>query len=537
MSPTLFEGDVVAWTPIKMEDIKVGDVIVFKSYLHWPDEKIIVHRVTNILTDDKGNLALETKGDNNEWVDQGPAPQAPEYPIREDHVMGKAISIAQQPLRIPFVGYLGVWINQGLESLSQSTTSKESIGYIGIFAPLTISAVVFVALIFMLPEKAKTPKEKIHLNIFGHRPLKLKRTIIMFLVAYVVFLTVIHVFANDSTMASFGINSSSKDTGLNFGRISSGGESLPKELPVINPSIMPVKGIIFGKGEIDGYVTNKIFELNTGETKNLNVKAVAPNGTQNGSYTGEIMIYSSPLWIMFPDDFIKNLLAWNAQATVLVLDLLSAVILTSITLILLLSITFVGDRLTAWVIDASWRRPSIIIINKETAKKASTIRDKIKGALGRGIVWIARVDPFEEISKATPFLKISKPIIAACIVIPILLFLEDSLIAMFLAVLMAGLIAYFISCKLRNRIILAVLITAILATTHMVIQSNLTIISKTNNMLELMTLALGATSIYLLLFSIVLIPLALLSWAIIRFIRNLKERKDPLLSLEGSCDL
>lgn len=536
MSPTLFEGDVVAWTPIKMEDIKVGDVVVFKSYLHWPDEKIVVHRITNILKDDNGNPILETKGDHNEWTDQA-GPHIPEPYIREDHVMGKVISIAQQPLRIPFVGYLGIWINQGLTSLSQSTTSKESISYIGIFTPLTISAVVLVALIFMLPEKAKTPKEKIHLNLFGHKPLNLKRTVIMFLVAYIVFLTVIHVFANDSTMASVGINAKSKDIGLNFGRITSGGESLPKDLPVINPSIMPVKGIIFGKGEINGYVTNKIFELNTGETKNLNVKAVAPNGTQNGTYTGQIMIYSSPLWLMFPDDFIKNLLAWNAEATVFILDLLSAVILTSITLILLISMAFIGDRLTAWTIDASWRRPSIIIFNKEDIKKASAIKEKIKRALGKGIVWIARADLVEERPKETPFLKMAKPAIAALIVIPMLLLLEDSLLAMLLAVIVAGLIAYFISCKLRNRIILTVLITTILATTYMVIQSNLTIIAKGHTMLELTALTLGAISIYLLLFSVLLIPLALISWVIIRFIRNLKERKDPLLSLEGSCDL
>lgn len=45
-------------------------VVVFKSYISWPDEKMVVHRVTDIRKDDvTGNLMLETKGDADEWTD------------------------------------------------------------------------------------------------------------------------------------------------------------------------------------------------------------------------------------------------------------------------------------------------------------------------------------------------------------------------------------------------------------------------------------------------------------------------------------
>jgi hypothetical protein len=71
----------------------------------------------------------------------------------------------------------------------------------------------------------------------------------------------------------------------------------------------------------------------------------------------------------------------------------------------------------------------------------------------------------------------------------------------------------------------------------MTINSNLIILSKEPTMLELMALLSGTIGIYLLLFSLILTPLALLSWYITRLFRNLKERKDPLLALEGSCDL
>jgi hypothetical protein len=77
----------------------------------------------------------------------------------------------------------------------------------------------------------------------------------------------------------------------------------------------------------------------------------------------------------------------------------------------------------------------------------------------------------------------------------------------------------------------------IIAIIHMAIQSNLIVISKEHTMLELMALSLGAIGIYLLLLALLLIPLALVSWALVRLIRNVKEQKDPLLSLDGRCDL
>jgi len=133
MSPSLMEGDVIAWTPTTIDEIEIGDVVVFKSYVRWPDEKLVVHRVTDIKTDGTtGRPILETKGDANIWVDQK-GPHIPEPYIREDNLLGKPISIGQQPLKIPFVGYLGIWINQGLDSLSQSTASKGALGYVGVF--------------------------------------------------------------------------------------------------------------------------------------------------------------------------------------------------------------------------------------------------------------------------------------------------------------------------------------------------------------------------------------------------------------------
>jgi len=536
MEPSLMEGDIVAWTPERIEDLKVGDVVVFKSYVRWPDEKIVVHRIYDIETSNKGNILLTTKGDKNDWTDQK-GPHIPEPYIREDHLMGKAISIGQQPIKIPFVGMFGIWINEGFSLISQPTASKNTINYVGVFAPLTISAVILVLLVFILPEKAKTIKEKIRLNIFGRKPLNLKKTLITFLIAYILFFTMIHAFAYDTMTASVGINDRCPDSGLEFGRIRGDRDSFSKNFPVINPGAMPVKGIVFAKGEMEDIVTKKIFELDKGDEKTLKLKAVTTNVSKNGSYTGDIMMYSSPFWLMFPDNVIKGLYNWNAEATVYTLDILAAVILTSLTIILLASITFIGDKTTNILIDSSWRRPAKIIIKKNVTKKLYNLKKRVKSSLSKNIGWILNTNILEKKGEEKIINNFKKPVLASLVLIPIIFLVEDQIAAIILSVVIAGITAYFISCKIRKKLLLTGLITISLVVIYMIIKSNIIILEKEASIVELLSLSFGVIGVYTLILTFFMIPLIFMVWIIVRYFRNVKEEKEPLLTLEGRCDL
>jgi len=537
MTPTLMQGDVVAWTPTRIEDIRTGDIIVFRSYVSWPDEKIVVHRVSNITASQNGQLLLETKGDKNAWTDQA-GPHIPEPYIRDNHLMGKVLSIGQVPLKVPFVGIFGLWINQGLETISQPTSSKGSLSYAGIFTPLAISAVILVILIFVLPERAKTFKEKIRYFIFGSKPLNLKRTFFTFLIAYIVFFSVIHTFAFDQQTAAVGINAdSTKDASIDFGRIKTGSESFPKNLPVINPSAMPVKGIIFGKGDIGNYLSRHTFNLSQGGSNVTELTASAPNGSINGTFTGDIMVYSSPFWLMFPDEFIQPLVNWNPEATIFILDLIAAVVLTIFTMLLLISITFIGSKTANWLIDSSWCHSSHLILKKSVIERFRIIKKKTKKALGKSMGWIIKIEFGNKEETDSNYSKYVKPIIASIVIFPILFLITDPVTAMVISVIIGGLFAYSISCKVRKKIVLTSLIIMVIAIIHMTIQSNFVILDKYTDNLEILSLSFGVIGVYLLLLSLLLIPLIAISWALTRFIRNLKEQKDPLLSLEGHCDL
>ena len=530
------EGDVVAWTPTKIEDIKVGDIIVFKSMIHWPDEKIVVHRVADITVNKAGDILLTTKGDKNEYTDQA-GPHIPEPYIRDYNVMGKIITVGPFPLKVPFIGVFGIWLNQGIELLSQPTASKDSISFAGVFAPLTISAVILVVLIFILPEKATTFKEKLRYFIFGPRPLNLKRTLVSFLVIYIIMLSVIHVFAFDSLSASVGVDANDTDASIEFGRIKPGYTSTVRELPIINPSTMHVKGFIFGTGQMSEFVTRKGFNLSRGNFTSIPIKAVATNTTPNGTYYGDIVVFSSPFWSMFPDNFIETLYTWSGEGAIFVLDLLTAIILTSLTILILIIITITGDRVNAFMIDHSWVHPSRIVLKRSVIKRFRALRTKAKKSLGKSMGWVLKIEYRNIDSKKAFFSVYKKPITASLVVAPLLFLINEPMLAMFLSVISGGIIAYTISCKIRNKIVLTVFITMIISTIVMMVESNIVVFQKDVEFSEMIALSFGLIGVYLLVFTLLLVPMSALAWYLTRIIRNLKEQKDPLLSLEGSCDL
>ena len=418
MDPVLMKGDVVAWTPSRIEDIEVGDVVVYKSHINWPDEKLLVHRVTEIKHDTAGNILLETKGDANKYPDQE-GPHIPEPYVREENLMGKTISIGNQPLKIPLVGMFGIWVSDGIESISQPSTSKESISYLGIFAPLTISAIILVVLIFIIPERAKTIKKKIKLYVFGPKQIGVKKTIIVFLIMYFVFFTLIHCFAFDSISASVGIEDKSPSSDVNFGRITQGKKSFPKDLPVFNPSVSTVKGVIYADGEIEDYISRDVFELPPGKSEQITLEASASNKTNNGSYSGDIMVYSSPFWVLFPDDFMQDLVNENPQMTIFYLDFLSALIFTTITAAIIISVTLISKAYNLLSIDLSWRHANRPILKKQTIKKMAHFKRNLRKNISKKIGWILKIDFTEIKNNKITSKNYFKPLLASLIIIPV----------------------------------------------------------------------------------------------------------------------
>ena len=109
MSPSLSTGDVFLWKSADITDITIGDIVVYKSSTYWADEKIIVHRVIDITTDSTGKTLLTMKGDATAYVDEQSS-MLPEPYVEYNQVLGKVACIGEQPVKIPFIGMIGLSI-------------------------------------------------------------------------------------------------------------------------------------------------------------------------------------------------------------------------------------------------------------------------------------------------------------------------------------------------------------------------------------------------------------------------------------------
>jgi signal peptidase len=99
MEPVMYRGDIVI-VDKNPSSVQVGDIVVYKAT--WVNEDVI-HRVKEIYKTSDGSTYLIMKGDNNQVADPYPV----QYP---DQVVSKVVSINGQPLIIPKIGYISLWI-------------------------------------------------------------------------------------------------------------------------------------------------------------------------------------------------------------------------------------------------------------------------------------------------------------------------------------------------------------------------------------------------------------------------------------------
>ncbi|MBO3839843.1 MAG: signal peptidase I [Thermoproteota archaeon] len=91
MYPTLYPGDLLLLSG--KEDLKVGDIIVYRNPYKQPPYDKIVHRIIGISVDQHGVKRYVTKGDFNNYPDT--------YSPRKEDVIGKWIGV-----KIHIVGFV-----------------------------------------------------------------------------------------------------------------------------------------------------------------------------------------------------------------------------------------------------------------------------------------------------------------------------------------------------------------------------------------------------------------------------------------------
>jgi len=67
MAPLINPGDVVITQPVPASELKAGDIITY--HIPVEDQRVETHRVTEVIANPDGRIAVRTKGDANNGVD------------------------------------------------------------------------------------------------------------------------------------------------------------------------------------------------------------------------------------------------------------------------------------------------------------------------------------------------------------------------------------------------------------------------------------------------------------------------------------
>lgn len=103
MLPLLREGDIVFISTTPPEDIKPGDIVVFKG----TKGNYIIHRVVEVVNI-KGKYYYVTKGDNNQLPDVAEFENNRGVPY--ERIVGKVVSLGGSTIKIPYLGNLALML-------------------------------------------------------------------------------------------------------------------------------------------------------------------------------------------------------------------------------------------------------------------------------------------------------------------------------------------------------------------------------------------------------------------------------------------
>ncbi|MEK9150908.1 MAG: signal peptidase I [Patescibacteria group bacterium] len=92
MWPVLKEGSLVFIKSVKKEEIKIGDIVVYRN-----SKGFTIHRIVEL-----GENDLTTKGDANFQKDA---------PAKYEDIIGKTLTVWGKPFAIPYLGLISVAAN------------------------------------------------------------------------------------------------------------------------------------------------------------------------------------------------------------------------------------------------------------------------------------------------------------------------------------------------------------------------------------------------------------------------------------------
>ena len=147
MYPTIKQYDLVLIQTIDKEP-RVGDIILFKGKPQDPEgRELILHRVVKITEN-----GIYTKGDANPYIDP--------WIVYRDEIVGKAVTIFNIPIKIP---YIGEFLVEGMERPTGRTYFSRIVNYIKVNGMIIfiLIAIIYIIMSYYEDLRRKKIEEKL----------------------------------------------------------------------------------------------------------------------------------------------------------------------------------------------------------------------------------------------------------------------------------------------------------------------------------------------------------------------------------------
>lgn len=508
MEPTLQEGDMVFWLPAKMDDVHVGDIIIYKSYVY--EDKIICHRVVDIK--EYGNaIYFETKGDDNNYTDQRGS-HAPERYVGADHFLGKVSSSDGNIIKIPSTLNIFFSIPNFFSSFINEPTTTH-------YYVVSLVSIITCAVVFIILRTHKPRKKNREEWVFGREKQSIAGMFIFILIVYMVFSLATAQLFYTSEQAAVNVNMGEEPSAdVSFGDIKDG-DSSSRNASFTNPSLIPTRSIIFSSGSISKYmgIEKPSLYLGPNQMKEETITVSVPNGTQKGVYDGEIYMYSSPFWLIFPEGFTGYLVKTNPGLGMVTIHILSGIIWSAI----FTGLLFLTGRLIEKHELYETRKSLTRVISSEP--KTSYL------SLKKCYTWLSNTDWVE--------VRPSKPVTAALISLIFLpiVFIGRPFLAILLCAFFSGILTYVLGCKWRGGIMLSGIVSTSILLGFLLI---LFVSSFPYHNFYLFSGALTyIIGIFMIILLLCLLPVCFFSYMGAYITNLICERRNPAIILKGDTDL
>ncbi len=512
MEPTFSVGDLLFWRPESIDNIEEGDIVVYSS--QTLDEELVVHRVVEV--EEEGEKRLITQGDANNRTDQA----AGEPAVTEDNLLGTPVSIGGVSFSIPRLGYIWMFLSAVItgamaEGLAGGGTAM-------LIPLLTAGLMVILTIIFISPDE-EDEDEKIKRLILEEEKSHIWQ---IFLIIFIVFSLIIVPstwYGQDSVSISVGVGEAA-DGGADhqIDRIEAQDGITEGNQTVENPGHISLTHHVKVRGDRPEWISvnESNFRTDAGGNHTVDFRIEVPEDAENGTYEMEIIDYHSPFWIIYPQDSVGSMIEGSPFHGVLLLNLLTTLIFTTVTLVAMLFISFLIDKYTHW---REFQKVKKKIEGKEGQsfwRKISIRKNKLKMVILGVFDWLRGVDLID-FDPEKPFYASLVGLIA----VP-LYFLGADLWTIFFIVPLSSLLAYHLGCRWRAEIFTAGLLSSgiVFAVLFFVpisfhYFSELTV---TN-----LTMLLQSAAVVLIIYLIMLPIILILSYLTVYLVHRYKVKESP----------